>query len=80
MYLIVDCDIFLHFDDGIKEVNRMNGIVKLMNCPEDTEQYIVVRLSNGELWFWGSYEDESEAIEVADEFENGLVVMRNVQR
>ena len=55
----------------------MNGIVKLMNCPEDTEQYIVARLSNGELWFWGSYEDEAEAIEVADSFENGLVVMRN---
>ena len=52
--------------------------VKVYNCPKDTEQYIVARLSNGELWFWGSYEDESEAIEVADEFENGLVVMRNV--
>ena len=55
----------------------MNGIVKLMNCPDDVEKYIVVRLSNGELWFWGSYEDEAEAIEVADEFENGLVVVRN---
>ena len=52
--------------------------VKVYNCPKDTEQYIVARLSNGELWFWGGYEDESEAIEVADEFENGLVVMRNV--
>lgn len=60
---------------------NMDGFckVKVYNCPEDTEQYIVVRLSNGELWYWGSYEDESEAIEVADEFENGLVVMRNVQ-
>ena len=52
--------------------------VKVYNCPKDTEQYIVARLSNGELWFWGSYEDESEAYEVADEFENGLVVMRSV--
>ena len=58
----------------------MNGIVKLMNCPEDAEQYIVARLSNGELWYWGSYEDESEAIEVADEFENGLVVEARYQR
>jgi transcriptional regulator with XRE-family HTH domain len=53
--------------------------VKVYNCPNDVEQYIVARLSNGELWYWGCYEDESEAIEVADEFENGLVVMRNVQ-
>lgn len=53
--------------------------VKVYNCPEDTGQYIVARLSNGELWYWGTYEDESEAIEVADEFENGLVVMRDVQ-
>lgn len=54
----------------------MNGIVKLMNCPEDAYGYIVCRLSNGELWYWGCYEDEVEAIEIADEFENGLVVKR----
>ena len=57
----------------------MEAKVKVYNCPDDAEQYIVVRLSNGELWFWGSYEDESEAIEVADSFENGLVVMRWMQ-
>ena len=56
----------------------METKVKVYNCPNDTDRYIVARLSNGELWFWGSYDDESEAIEVADEFENGLVVMRNV--
>lgn len=56
----------------------MEAKVKVYNCPEDAYGYIVVRLSNGELWFWGSYEDESEAQEVADEFENGLVVMRSV--
>jgi len=54
--------------------------VEIYNCPDDAYGYIVCRLNSGELWFWGSYEDESEAIEVADEFENGLVVMRNVQR
>ena len=52
--------------------------VQVYNCPDDVDRYIVARLSNGELWFWVSYEDESEAIEVADEFENGLVVERNV--
>jgi hypothetical protein len=77
MYLIVNSDIFLRFNDGIKGGNKMETKVKVYNCPDDTEQYIVARLSNGELWFWGSYEDESEAIEVADSFENGLVVMRN---
>ena len=57
----------------------MEAKVEIYNCPDNMDQYIVARLSNGELWFWGSYEDESEAIEVADEFENGLVVKRNVQ-
>lgn len=57
----------------------MEAKVKVYNCPSDADKYIVCRLSNGELWYWGSYEDESEAIEVADEFENGLVVIRDVQ-
>lgn len=52
--------------------------VTIYNVPRTAERYIVARYSNGELWYWGSYEDESEAIEVADEFENGLVVERNV--
>lgn len=54
----------------------METKVKVYNCPKDADKYIVARLSNGELWFWGSYEDELEAIEVAEEFENGLVVER----
>lgn len=75
--LSVEMDALEHIRLGGR---NMDGFckVKVYNCPEDAEQYIVARLSNGELWYWCSYEDESEAIEVADEFENGLVVERNV--
>lgn len=55
----------------------MKGIVEVMNCPTNAYRYIVARLSNGELWYWGCYEDETEAFEVADSFENGLVVERH---
>jgi hypothetical protein len=56
----------------------MNGIVEIYNCPEDAYGYIVCRLSGRELWYWGCYDTKQEALEVADEFENGLVVMRDV--
>lgn len=52
--------------------------VKINNCPNDAYGYIVCRLNGGELWYWGCYETKEEAMQVADEFKNGLVVTRNV--
>lgn len=51
--------------------------VKVNNKPEDTEKYIVARLSDGELWYWGSWDDKVTATRVASTFKNGVVVERN---
>jgi hypothetical protein len=57
----------------------MEAKVEVYNCPDDAYRYIVCRLNSGELWYWGCYDTMREATQVADSFENGLVVMRNVQ-
>lgn len=49
--------------------------VKIKNLPDyKLKKYIVARLVDGELWFYGTWEDKEEADRVAREFENGLVV------
>lgn len=47
--------------------------VEVMNVPKDHDKYIVARLSNGELWYWGSWDDERKAKITALEI-NGIVV------
>lgn len=37
-------------------------------------KFVVARLVNGELWFYGMYETEEEANRVRDEFPNGIVL------
>ena len=41
-------------------------------------EYTVARVVNGELWFWGAWDDESRACEVARELGNGVVVPRRL--
>lgn len=50
------------------------GYVKVNNLPPEHERYIVARLNDGELWFYGSWDNEAQAEKAAKEFENGLVV------
>jgi len=38
------------------------------------ESYIVARLDDGDLWFWGAWEKPEEATKAAKQFENGIVV------
>ncbi len=48
--------------------------VEVMNLNRADKKYIVARAINGELWFWGQWDDEDEARKVAEQFENGVVL------
>lgn len=45
------------------------------NMPNEIEKYVVARCVSCELWFYGSYEKESQAAEIA-KFIDGIVVER----
>ena len=49
--------------------------VEVKNCPKYVEQYdyIVARLVEGDLWFWGAYSDLDKATKAANEVK-GIVV------
>lgn len=38
-------------------------------------KYIVARNIDGELWFWGAWNDRNKANEVAIELGNGVVIV-----
>jgi hypothetical protein len=45
------------------------------NMPKDTvERYIVARRVNGDLWFWGAWNDRNRANEVALEIGGEVIV------
>lgn len=50
--------------------------VEAMNVPKDHDKYIVARLNQGKLWYWGSWDDERKAKITALEI-NGIVVERS---
>lgn len=37
-------------------------------------KYIVARIVDDELWFWGAWDDDQRAEEVARQLGNGLVI------
>jgi hypothetical protein len=47
--------------------------VTVNNLPDEPKRYVVARVIAGELWFWGSYEDEDRAKQAAKEIE-GVVL------
>lgn len=51
--------------------------MKINNLPEYAKdcKYIVVRLVDNEVWFWGAYEDLEKAYQSASEI-NGIVVLK----
>ena len=58
-------------------MKKMMGAKKICNCPDyvESSDVIVVRESNGQLWFFGDYKsDLDRACEVA-ESEGGMVMM-----
>ena len=52
-----------------KEMN-----VKVENVSDGKDKFVVARLVEGKLWYYGRYETENRAKEVSEEFENGLVL------
>ena len=50
--------------------------IKVLNMPKERSEgrFMVVRLCDARLWYYGTYDDESRAIQAALEIGNGLVV------
>lgn len=46
------------------------------NIPNDIEEFIVARLVDNELYFWGSFESKEKANEVAKKLENAVVLVK----
>ena len=47
--------------------------VKVNNLPDEPKRYVVARVIDCGLWFWGSYDDEDKAKQAAKEIE-GVVL------
>ena len=60
----------------MKEETTMTNC-KVNNVPQYAHnyRYWVVRAVEGELWFWGAWNDENRANEVAAELLNGAIVV-----
>ena len=55
----------------------MNGTlasVNVQNVSRDPERYIVARLVDGAMWYYGSYGDIDEAYNVVEQFDNAIVL------
>lgn len=44
-----------------------NSLAVVKNMPLDVHDYIVARVFEGELWYWGSWDDHDEATKAARE-------------
>lgn len=49
--------------------------VIVRNVPEHAEKYIVARVNEGSLWYWGSWDNKDDAEESARNVE-GIVVIK----
>lgn len=53
----------------------INAMVDIQNLPHNLENgYVVARQVDGELWYYGTYETEERANEVATMLGNGLYI------
>lgn len=41
--------------------------IEVRNMPSDPEQYVVARLFEFQLWYWGSYSSQTQAWKAAKE-------------
>lgn len=69
----------MDFDDYYGEEREddeeMGIVVKgVHNVDHDHERYLVARVVDHELWFWGSWATLNSAERVASQFDNGVVV------
>ena len=49
--------------------------VQINNVSENCKRYIVARISECELWFWGSWDDLDKAREAAKDID-GIIIER----
>lgn len=57
-------------------MNKSTFAVEVLNMdgtPEPNE-FVVARLVDGVLWYYGTYDSEQDADKVRSEFENGIVL------
>lgn len=57
----------------------MTCTAEVNNIPEDAERYIVARVFEGELWYWGSWDNKNKAHDVAEEI-GGVMVENRIDR
>ena len=57
-------------------MSRANFVVEVNNTSRSSydKGFVVARLVNGELWYYGHYETEERAEEVREEFKNGIIL------
>ena len=36
-------------------------LAEVNNLPDDIEKYVVAKVFDGEMWFWGTYDDKNRA-------------------
>lgn len=51
-------------------------LAEVNNLPDEIDKYVVARVCDGELWFWGTWDDKDEAENVVNDVENGIVLRR----
>lgn len=57
----------------------MNVIVTVNNCPEyaKNHKFILARNYEGELWFYGAFDDEAEVKRIATELGDNTFIIPN---
>lgn len=55
-------------------MKSQNMIVKVHNVTPGEEKYVVAREVEGEFWYYGRWDDEDQAGEVAMDIGNGVVL------
>ena len=54
----------------------MTYTVNILNLPKTPrEGYVVARVDDTELWYYGTYETQERAVEVAKYLGNGIIVI-----
>lgn len=36
-------------------------LAEVNNLPDEIDKYVVAKVCDGEMWFWGTYDDKSRA-------------------
>lgn len=57
----------------------MNVIVNINNCPEyaKNHKFIIARNDEGELWFYGAFDDKAETERIARDLGANAIIIPN---